>query len=158
MIQEKHMRTLLALLAASAVLGAADPGGFGLWKSAELKSYDKKLAPKIDTQKIASASLANYGNHNFMIIHRESSGQAEWHEKQADLFIVQSGEATLVVGGTVVDPKTTEPNEIRGPSIKDGVSKHLGPGDVVHIAAKTPHQVMLDPGKQITYAVMKVNE
>ena len=152
------MRTLLALLAASAVLAAADPAGFGQWKGAELKSYDKKLALKIDAQKIGSAPLANYGNHNLMVIHREGSGQAEYHEKQADLFIVQSGEATLVVGGTVVDPKTTEPNEIRGPSIKDGVSKHLGPGDVVHIAAKTPHQLMLDPGKQITYAVMKVNE
>jgi len=152
------MRTVLALLAASAVLGAADPAGFAQWKGADLKSYEKKLAPKIDAQKIGSAALGNYGNHSFMIIHREASGQAEWHEKQADLFIVQSGEATLVVGGTVVDPKTTEPNEIRGPSIKDGVTKHLGPGDVVHIAAKTPHQVMLDPGKQITYAVMKVNE
>jgi len=152
------MRTVLALLAVSAVLGAADPAGFGQWKGAELKSYDKRLAAKIDPHKIASESLANYGNHNLMIIHREGSGQAEYHEKQADLFIVQSGEATLVVGGTVVDPKTTEPNEIRGPSIKDGVSKHLGPGDVVHIAAKTPHQLMLDAGKQITYAVMKVNE
>jgi len=152
------MRTVLALLAASGVLGAADPAGFGQWKGAELKSYDKKLAPKIDAHKIASESLAKYGNHNLMIIHREGGGQAEYHEKQADLFIVQSGEATLIVGGTVVDPKTTEPNEIRGPSIKDGVSKHLGPGDVVHIAAKTPHQLMLDAGKQITYAVMKVNE
>jgi mannose-6-phosphate isomerase-like protein (cupin superfamily) len=152
------MRIVLALLAASAVLGAADPAGFGQWKGAELRSYDKKLALKIDAQKIGSAPLANYGNHNLMVIHREGSGQAEYHEKQADLFIVQSGEATLVVGGTVMDPKTTEPNEIRGPSIKDGVSKHLGPGDVVHIAAKTPHQLMLDPGKQITYAVMKVTE
>jgi mannose-6-phosphate isomerase-like protein (cupin superfamily) len=152
------MRTVLALLAASGVLGAADPAGFGQWKGAEMKSYDKKLAPKIDAHKIASESLANYGNHNLMIIHREGSGQAEWHEKQADLFVVQSGEATLVVGGTVVDPKTTQPDEIRGPSIKDGVSKHLGPGDVVHIAAKTPHQLMLDAGKQISYAVMKVNE
>jgi mannose-6-phosphate isomerase-like protein (cupin superfamily) len=152
------MRTVPVLIAASAVLSAADPAGFGLWKGAELKSYDKKLAPKIDAQKLGSASLANYGNHNLMIIHREGSGQAEFHEKQADLFIVQSGEATLVVGGTVVDPKTTEPNEIRGPSIKDGASRHLGPGDVVHIAAKTPHQLMLDAGKQITYAVMKVNE
>jgi mannose-6-phosphate isomerase-like protein (cupin superfamily) len=152
------MKTLLAFLTASAIPSAADPTGFGQWKGAELKSYDKKLAPKIDAQKIGSASLANYGNHNLMVIHREGSGQAEYHEKQADLFIVQSGEATLVVGGTVVDPKTTEPNEIRGPSIKDGVSKHLGPGDVVHIAAKTPHQLMLDAGKQITYAVMKVNE
>jgi mannose-6-phosphate isomerase-like protein (cupin superfamily) len=152
------MRIIFAWLAASTFLSAADPTGFGQWKGAELKSYDKKLAPKINDQKIGSASLADYGNHNLMVIHREGSGQAEWHEKQADLFIVQSGEATLVVGGTVVDPKTTEPNEIRGPSIKDGVTKHLGPGDVVHIAAKTPHQLMLDAGKQITYAVMKVNE
>ena len=152
------MKTVVALFAASAVLGAADPAGFAQWKGAELKSYEKKLAPKIDAQKIGAASLANYGNHNLMIIHREGSGQAEWHEGQADLFIVESGEATLVVGGTVVDPKTTEPNEIRGPSIKDGVSKHLGPGDIVHIAPKTPHQIMLDAGKQITYAVMKVNE
>jgi len=152
------MKTVFTLLAAAAVLGAADPAGFGQWKGAELKGYEKKLAPKMDAQKIGVAALGDYGNHSLLIGHREASGQAEWHEKQADLFIVQSGEATLVVGGTMVDAKTTEPHEMRGPSIKDGVSKHLGPGDVVHIAAKTPHQVMLDPGKQITYAVMKVNE
>ena len=151
----KHM----VLLAVSASwLAAADPAGFAQWKGAELKGYEAKLAPKMDARKIASEPLGSFGNHNLMIIHREGGGQAEYHEKQADLFIVQSGEATLIVGGTVVDPKTTEPNEIRGPSIKDGVSKHLGPGDVVHIAAKTPHQLMLDAGKQITYAVMKVNE
>ncbi len=147
---------LALLLSASTILAAADPAGFFQWKGGELKSYEKKLAPKLDQHKIAAESLGNFGNHNMSIIHREGSGQAELHEKQADLFIVQSGEATLVVGGAVVDPKTTEPNEIRGPSIKDGVSKRLGPGDVVHIPAKTPHQLMLDPGKQVTYAVMKV--
>ena len=152
------MRTVLVLLAACGTVAAADPAGFALWKGAELKGYEKKLAPKIDAHKVATESLGNFGNHNFMVAHREGSGQAELHETQADLFIVESGEGTLVVGGTVVDPKTTEPHEIRGPSIKDGVSKHLGPGDVVHIPAKTPHQLMVEPGKQITYAVMKVNE
>ncbi|MBZ5595524.1 MAG: cupin domain-containing protein [Acidobacteriia bacterium] len=152
------MRTVFTLLIASAALVAADPAGVVQWKGAELKNYEKKLAPKIDAHKVATASLGNFGNHNFMVAHREGSGEAELHEKQADLFIVQTGEGTLIVGGTVVDPKTTEPNEIRGPSIKDGVTKHLGPGDVVHIPAKTPHQLMVDAGKQITYAVMKVNE
>ena len=147
---------LAIFLAGAAILAAADPAGFAQWKGSELKSYEKKLAPKVDQHKIASESLGNFGNHNMSIIHREGSGQAELHEKQADLFIVQSGEATLVVGGAVVDPKITEPNEVRGPSIKDGVSKRLGPGDVVHIPPKTPHQLMLDPGKQVTYAVMKV--
>lgn len=46
MTQERPMKTVLALLATSAVLGAADPTGFGQWKGPELKSYEKKLAPK----------------------------------------------------------------------------------------------------------------
>src|SRR5437588_12341981 len=121
------MKLFLITVAATAALSAADPAGFGQWKGAELKSIEKKLAPKIDAHKIASQPLGNYGNHTLSIIHREGSGEAELHETQADLFVVQSGEATLVVGGSVVDPKTTAPNEVRGPSIKDRKRKRLAP-------------------------------
>ena len=151
------MKLFLVTIAATAVLSAADPAGFGQWKGSELKSFEKKLAPKIDAHKIASQPLGSYGNHTLSIIHREGSGEAELHETQADLFVVHSGEATLVVGGSLVDPKTTAPHEVRGPSIKDGERKRLGPGDVVHIPAKTPHQLMVDSGKQITYVIAKVN-
>ena len=92
-----------------------------------------------------------------MIAHREGDGQAELHEKQADLFVVASGEATLVYGGEVVSPKTTEPNEVRGPSIKGGEKKALAAGDVVHIPAKVPHQLLLPAGKEFTYFVLKVD-
>jgi mannose-6-phosphate isomerase-like protein (cupin superfamily) len=145
------------MFALAAGLMAADPAGFAQWKGSELKEAGKKLAPKINQQKVATEVLSNWGNHNLMVAHREGSGEAELHETQADVFIVQSGEASLVVGGTVVDPKTTAPHEVRGPSIKDGVTKQLGPGDVVHIAAKTPHQLVLAPSKQITYAVVKID-
>src|SRR5204863_4870431 len=157
-IKEKRpMRFLTVFIASAAWLSAADPAGFAQWKGAELKSYEKKLAPKIDAKKIASQPLGGYGNHTLSVIHREGSGEAELHETQADLFVVQSGEATLVIGGSVVDPKTTAPNEVRGPSIKDGERKRLGPGDVVHIPPKTAHQLMVDSGKQITYVIAKVN-
>jgi len=145
------------MFALAAGLTAADPAGFAQWKGSELKEAGRKLAPKINQQKVATEVLSNWGNHNLMVAHREGSGEAELHETQADVFIVQSGEASLVVGGTVVDPKTTAPHEVRGPSIKDGVTKQLGPGDVVHIAAKTPHQLVLAPRKQITYAVVKID-
>jgi mannose-6-phosphate isomerase-like protein (cupin superfamily) len=151
------MKFIALFIASTAWLAAADPTGFGQWKGAELKEAAKKLAPKIDQKKLASEALASYGNHSLSVIHREGSGEAELHETQADIFIVESGEATLVVGGTVVEPKTTTPHEIRGPSIKDGVSKHLGPGDIVHVAAKTPHQVKIPVGKQFTYAIVKVD-
>jgi len=151
------MKFLALFIACTAWLAAADPAGFAQWKGAELKSYEKKLAPKIDAKKIASQPLGSYGNHTLSVIHREGSGEAELHETQGDIFIVESGEATLIVGGTVVDPKTTAPHEVRGPSIKDGVSKQIGAGDIVHIAAQTPHQLMIPAGKQVTYAIVKVN-
>ena len=136
---------------------AADPDGFALWTAKQLKGYEKSLAPKIDARKIALEPLGKFGNHTFQIAHREGSGEAELHETQADLFIVQSGEATLVVGGTIPGSRASAPNEVRGPSIEGGEKKKLGPGDVVHIPPKVPHQLLLDSGKQFTYAIMKVD-
>ena len=146
----------LLLLVALAPMFAADPAGFVLWKSSDLKSYEKKLTPKMSDKKLATEQLVNFGNHSTMVAHREGDGEAELHEKMADLFVVQSGEGTLVVGGTVPGGKTTAPGEIRGPSIQGGEHKKLGPGDVVHIPANVPHQVLVAPGKQFTYFVMKV--
>ena len=73
-------------------------------------------------------------------------------------MVVESGEGTLVYGGAMVDGKTTAPNEIRGASISGGMEKKLAPGDVATVPAKLPHQVKLDPGKQITYFVVKVTQ
>jgi mannose-6-phosphate isomerase-like protein (cupin superfamily) len=151
------MKLIALFIALAAVTIAADPEDFGLWTGTELKGAGKKLAPKIDQNKVATENLADYGNHLFMVAHREGNGQAELHETQADIIVIESGQGTLVVGGTVVDPKTISPHEVRGASIKDGVTKQLRPGDIVHIAAKTPHQVMVPAGKQITYFVAKVD-
>jgi mannose-6-phosphate isomerase-like protein (cupin superfamily) len=136
---------------------AADPAGFAMWTGKQLKGYEKILAPKIDAKKIASEPLGKFGNHTFQITHREGSGEGELHETQADLFIVQSGEATLVVGGTVSGGKPTAPGEIRGASVTGGERKKLGAGDVVHIPANTAHQLLVESGKQFNYAIMKID-
>jgi mannose-6-phosphate isomerase-like protein (cupin superfamily) len=151
------MRFVVLFIVSAVWLAAADPEGFALWKSADLKASGKKLAAKINQQKFASEALGAFGNHSLQVAHREGNGEAELHETQADVFVVESGEATLVVGGTVVEPRTTAPHEVRGASIQGGVSKRLEPGDIVHIAPKTPHQLMVAAGKQITYAVVKVD-
>src|SRR5207249_3367717 len=94
--------------------------------------------------KVATERLATFPNHFAMIAHREGDGQAELHEKQADLFVVTSGEATLVYGGEVVSPKTTEPNEVRGPSIKGGEKKALAPAAAARLAHVVPARVLRD--------------
>ena len=153
------MKTWIALFVFAACASpAGGPAGFELWSGAQLKGFSKSLAPKMNAQKLATQQLGKWGNHLFMVAHREASGEAEVHDKQADIFIVQSGEATLKIGGTVVSPKTTAPGEIRGASISGGEDKKLGPGDVAHIPAKVPHQLLVDAGKQFTYAIVKIDE
>jgi len=148
----------LALLLAGFALPAGDPNGFFLWKAAELKGYKTSLAPKMSEQKVASQTIASHGNYLFMVAHREGPGEAEYHATQADVFMVQSGEATLVVGGELVNGKTTAANEMRAPAIKDGVEKKLAAGDVVTIPAKVPHQLKIEKGKEFTYFVVKVTQ
>src|SRR5437660_846215 len=97
---------LTALLFAGLALPAGDPPGFHMWTSAELKGFAKTLSPKIDAQKVATQPLGGHGNYTFLMAHREGSGQAEWHENQADVLVVESGAATLVYGGSLVDGKT----------------------------------------------------
>ena len=150
-------KTALAVLMSALPLMAAEPSGVVVWSGSELKGFGRKLAPKMNEGKVATERLATFPGHFAMVAHREADGQAELHEKQADLFVVESGEATLVYGGEVVSAKTTEPNEVRGPSIKGGEKKALGPGDVVHIPAKIPHQLLIPAGKEFTYFVIKVD-
>lgn len=137
---------------------AADPAGYKYWSAAELKGFAKTLAPKINAQKIATDRLAELGNHYAMVAHREGSGEAEFHETEADLFVVQSGSATLIVGGSIRNGKTTGPGEIRGPSIEGGTKQKIAAGDIVHIPSKTAHQVQLEHGAQFTYFILKVKE
>lgn len=125
-------------------LAAADPPGFVYWP--------KGVPP-------ASGSKgAKFDNHGLGISHRDHSGLAEVHENQTDIMVVQGGEATLIVGGELVSSKTIRPGELQGESIKGGVKKTLSPGDIVHVPPGMPHQFVLDPGKQITYFVVKVNK
>jgi mannose-6-phosphate isomerase-like protein (cupin superfamily) len=99
---------------------------------------------------------ADFGDHLLEISHREVDGKCELHKVKADVIVIQTGTATLVTGGEVIDPKDTAPNEIQGSGIKGGVKHEIGPGDVIEIPAGVPHQFFVAPGTQITYLVVKV--
>ncbi|MEO8596362.1 MAG: cupin domain-containing protein [Candidatus Solibacter sp.] len=148
----------LALLLAGFALPAGDPAGVYFWKSAELKGFSTSLPSKMNAQKLASQNLGSHGNFALSVSHREASGEAEYHALQADIFFVQTGEATLIVGGELENGKTTAPNEMRAPSAKGGTEKKLAAGDVVTIPAKVVHQLELDAGKEFTYFVVKVTQ
>jgi mannose-6-phosphate isomerase-like protein (cupin superfamily) len=146
------------LLLAASAWPAGEPAGFHYWSAAELKGFSQSLTPKITAEHLATQSLLNFGNYSFMVIVRSATGQSEWHGTVADVMMVQSGQATLVYGGEMVGGQTIAPNEIRGSGIRGGLERKVGPGDVVTIPVKTPHQMRLDPGQQILYMTMKVTQ
>jgi mannose-6-phosphate isomerase-like protein (cupin superfamily) len=156
------MRALLFCLFALALplLAAQEtvPEGFEHWTADSLKQLDQTL--KVEAGKnprhIAVEHLKDFPNDQFMLSRREADGIVEWHETQADIFFVQSGSATLLVGGTLVGGETVEPHEQRNGTIQGGVRRKLSAGDVVRIAPKVPHQILLDGAQNFTYFVVKV--
>lgn len=121
----------------------------------DLRNMTDKLAQK--GTPFASQDIARYGNHYTMLAYREATGSSELHEHDADIFVVESGAATIVTGGKMVNAKTEKPGEIRGTSIDGGEKHALTAGDVIHIPAGTPHQLLIQKGKPFAYFVVKVS-
>ena len=137
----------------ASLLVAADPEGYAQYSAADLKA--RVDAAKPDDHQVRMNRVGSWGNHSLLAIRRDGDGEAEVHDTQVDVIFVKSGEGTLVLGGTVVEPRTTAPGEIRGKSIQGGVNKKMAAGDVIHVPAKIPHQMLVP--KSITFEVVKVD-
>jgi mannose-6-phosphate isomerase-like protein (cupin superfamily) len=147
------MKSIAAtVLTATLALGA--PVDVDVYSSQDLQARSQKLSQK--RSQFASQELKRYGNHYTMLAERAGTGSSEMHEHEADIFVVVSGEARLVSGGTIVNPRTERAGEIRGSSIEGGDQHHVAAGDIIHIPAKTPHQLLIENGKPFSYFVVKV--
>jgi mannose-6-phosphate isomerase-like protein (cupin superfamily) len=122
----------------------------------ERAAYLRKLARHGDGS--ASETLREYPQHHTMLAFRSRSGEGELHQNFADMFFILDGHATLATGGEVVDARTTAPGEVRGVSVKGGTNQELRTGDVVHISAGVPHQMLVAEGNSVTYFVVKIEE
>ncbi len=139
---------LLPLLATAA-------NGVDVYPAAKLEQMTRDLSP--GSAPYADRALDRYGNHYLLLIKRDKSGSSELHEHEADIFIVQSGKATILTGGKMVNPHSTKAGEIRGSSIQGGERHLLAPGDIIHISAGIPHQILLENGSgSFSYFVVKV--
>jgi mannose-6-phosphate isomerase-like protein (cupin superfamily) len=125
---------------------------------ADLTAMETKLEQKADASGLATETLKKYATDYTMLAFRSQSGKAELHEKFADFYFVVAGEATLVSGGRIVNSKTTAPGEVRGDSVEEGKQTQLKKGDIVHIPANIPHQLVLAKGDTFQYFIVKVQE
>ena len=124
----------------------------------DIKSQLDAIVPQAKPTGSAGPIIVSYGNLGLMLSVRTANGIGELHQNFDDLMIVKQGTATLVTGGTLADPKTVSEGEIRGTSVKDGVSRTLNVGDVVIVPAGVPHQLLVPPGTVYESLVAKVKE
>lgn len=149
------MKPFLLFMLGAGLLAAATPAKVDVYTNAELRAMADKLAAQ--GAPFAGKDFAQYKDHRTMLAVRKKTGSAEFHAHDADVFFVVGGSATLITGGTIVNPKTTAPGEIRGSSIRGGEKHALASGDVVHIPARVPHWVLVNGGQPFSYFVVKVS-
>ena len=128
------------------------------WSPADLLERAKHLQELAVAKGSASETLEKYPHHYTMLAFRNRSGGGEVHQNFADLFYILDGRASVITGGEVVEPKTTAPGETVGTAVKGGTSQEVKAGDVVHIPAGMPHQMVIPDGQTVTYFVVKVEE
>src|SRR5262245_19288800 len=97
---------------------------------------------------------------------RDPGGGIE-HSQITEVYHVIEGNGTLVTGGTIQNPRESPPDSqvvkvLNGPStgggpIQNGVSRRLGPGDVVIIPPNTPHWFSEITSDQIVYLVIRID-
>jgi mannose-6-phosphate isomerase-like protein (cupin superfamily) len=148
----------VAFVLPAQVVAQAKPAEYH--SAAGLKQQFAKLAAdaKATNSGSTGADWGSYENHALKLSYRRATGQAEVHVHLADIMVVTGGAATIVTGGTLVDPNNDNPNELKGESIKGGTRQVLSEGDIIHIPAGTPHQLILDQGKDFQAFVVKIHD
>ena len=91
-----------------------------------------------------------------VLAQRREAGPVEYHDHTNHVFVMVEGEATLVVGGTMVDAKRTASDQMRAPSLEGGTTYHLSKGDVITIPAKTPHWFKEVSTKTVAYYAVNI--
>jgi len=122
----------------------------------ERAAYLRRLAAYSEGS--ASETLKEYPRHATMLSVRGRDGIVELHERFADLFIVLDGRATLITGGTVVGAHVVGAGEIRGTALEGGTRMELRGGDIAHVPAGVPHQMLVPGDKTFTAFVVKIQE
>jgi len=141
--------------------------------SAEIQAMvTKTAADRISDQAVRVVSINGEYNVGVGVVHRSKTSGAQAgggieHSQITEIYHVMEGHATLVTGGSMDNtsefradhPVVTVLNgpSTRGGPIQNGVSRKIGPGDVVIIPPNTPHWFSEITSDQIVYLVVRVD-
>jgi len=99
----------------------------------------KAKADHKDGQPIVAENILTLAPYSANLEYRSSVGPAAVHEREAEMFYVLDGSATLITGGKLANEKRTNAGNLTGTGIEGGKSQAVAKGDVVIVPENTPH-------------------
>jgi mannose-6-phosphate isomerase-like protein (cupin superfamily) len=135
-------------------------------------TVQKTASAAVSDQAIRVVSINGDYNVGVGVVHRAktnatATGGSVEHSQITEVYHVIEGNATFVTGGTIESPRESAPDStvvkiLNGPStqggvVQGGVSRKVGPGDVVIIPPNTPHWFSEITSDQIVYLVVRVD-
>ena len=147
----KYLMPILTLLTMAFLpVAVVDSLGSGVPAAVHYIDHDKVTSTMVKGGPIVSDPGL------IVLAQRREAGPVEYHDHTNHVFIMVEGEATIVIGGTMVDAKRTAPDQMRAAAIEGGQSYHLSKGDVITIPAKTPHWFKDVPSKTVAYYAVNI--
>ena len=89
-------------------------------------------------QPTVSQPIIQFAPYSANLESRNAVGPASIHEKEAEMFYVVEGSATLVTGGKLVGETRTGDN-LSGTAIEGGTPRQVSKGDFVMVPESTAH-------------------
>ena len=137
---------------------AQSPGKAEVFSAANVQGQLVQLAQQGKAKGSSGSTLGDYGTHAIKLSERTVSGGAEVHAHFDDVMIVMEGKATLITGGELIDSHLGSNGESTGSGIRNGIIQPIATGDIVHVPAGVPHQLLIAPGTTYSALVIKVKE
>jgi len=131
----------LTLIAAAAV--AQQPSAQSIKtfaSSADVAALrEKAKSERKEGQPTVSKPILQLAPYSANLEYRVAVGPASVHEREAEMFYVIDGAATLVTGGKLVNEKRTNAENLGGTGIEGGTPQAVAKGDFVIVPENTPH-------------------
>ncbi len=140
------MRTIgitLAVTLVAAVAGAQPPAAQTMKtfaSSADVAALAAKAkSERKEGQPVVAERILQLAPYNANLEYRASVGPAAVHQREAEMFYVIDGSATLVTGGKLTNESRTNAENLSGTGIEGGMSRAVAKGDFVIVPENTPH-------------------
>ncbi len=108
-------------------------------------SRSRHGSARFGQQRTYTRTLQNMPS-SFPFALRPATGGAEIHAHYDDIFLSRREKQLWFTWETVVNAKTDSDCGTKGSSIRNGRLQNLVHGDIVHIPAGTPHQLIIAGG------------